>query len=79
MSRALYIAPERAVSASEEQRNPEIKIYSHQGHDSVTSLMHYQSLSFTDYKLRDIKERLTERGILQQHGIIKYGMQQDCQ
>lgn len=43
---------------------PEIEIYSRQGHDPVTSLRHYQSLSFTDYELRDIKKRLTEWGIL---------------
>ena len=67
ISRLLYIAPERAVSASKGQRIPEIKIYPYQGHDSVTSLMHYQSLSFTDYELRDIKVRLTEWGILQRN------------
>jgi hypothetical protein len=43
---------------------PEIEIYSRQGHDPVTSLRHYQSLSFTDYELRNIKKRLTEWGIL---------------
>jgi hypothetical protein len=43
---------------------PEIEIYSRQGHDPVTSLKHYQSISFTDYELRDIKKRLTEWGIL---------------
>jgi hypothetical protein len=43
---------------------PEIEIYSRQGHDPITSLKHYQSLSFTDYELRDIKKRLTEWGIL---------------
>jgi len=43
---------------------PEIEIYSRQGHDPVTSLKHYQSLSFTDYELRDIKKRLTEWEIL---------------
>lgn len=52
---------------SEGQRIPEIRIYPHQDHDSVTSLMHYQSLSFTDYELRDIEERLNEWGILQQY------------
>jgi hypothetical protein len=41
---------------------PEIEIYSRQGHDPITSLRHYQSLSFTDYEIRDI-ERLTEWGI----------------
>jgi integrase len=43
---------------------PEIEIYSRQGHDPVTSLKHYQSLSFTDYEMRDINKRLTEWGIL---------------
>ena len=43
---------------------PEIEIYSRQGHDPVTSLRHYQSLSFTDYEMRDINKRLTEWGIL---------------
>jgi hypothetical protein len=43
---------------------PEIEIYSRQGHDPVTSLKCYQSLSFTDYELRDIKKRLVEWGIL---------------
>lgn len=43
---------------------PEIEIYSRQGHDPVTSLRHYQSLSFTDYEMRDIRKRLTEWGIL---------------
>jgi len=42
----------------------EIEIYSRQGHDPITSLRHYQSLSFTDYELRDIEKRLTEWGIL---------------
>jgi integrase len=43
---------------------PEIEVYSRQGHDPVTSLKHYQSLSFTDYELRDIKKRLSEWGII---------------
>lgn len=43
---------------------PEIEVYSRQGHDLLTSLKHYQSLSFTDYEARDIKKRLTEWGIL---------------
>lgn len=43
---------------------PEIEIYSRAGHDPVTSLRHYQSLSFTDYEMRDIKKRLLEWGIL---------------
>jgi hypothetical protein len=45
-------------------RYPEIEIYSRQGHDPMTSLMHYQSLSFTDYEMMDIEKRLTEWGIL---------------
>jgi hypothetical protein len=44
---------------------PEIEIYSRAGHDPLTSLRHYQSLSFTDHELKDIKKRLTEWGILQ--------------
>ncbi|RPJ73286.1 MAG: site-specific integrase [Alphaproteobacteria bacterium] len=43
---------------------PEIEIYSRQGHDPVTSLRHYQSLSFTDYEMREIEKRLTEWEIL---------------
>lgn len=43
---------------------PEIEIYSRAGHDPVTSLKHYQSLSFTDYEMRDIKKRLSEWGVL---------------
>jgi hypothetical protein len=43
---------------------PEIEIYSRQGHDPITSLRHYQRLSFTDYEMRDIEKRLTEWGIL---------------
>lgn len=43
---------------------PEIQIYSRQGHDPITSMMHYQSLSFTDYEMRDIEKRLREWGIL---------------
>jgi hypothetical protein len=42
----------------------EIEIYSRQDHDPVTSLKHYQSLSFTDYELRDIKKKLIEWGVL---------------
>jgi integrase len=43
---------------------PEIEVYSRQGHYPVTSLKHYQSLSFTDYEMRDIKKRLGEWGII---------------
>jgi integrase len=43
---------------------PEIEIYSRAGHDPITSLKHYQSLSFTDYEMKDIKKRLTEWGML---------------
>jgi Fe2+ transport system protein FeoA len=42
----------------------EYEIYSRQGHDPVTSLRHYQALSFTEYEMRDIKKRLMEWGIL---------------
>lgn len=34
------------------------------GHDSVTSMKHYQGLAFNDEELRDIKKKLTEWGIL---------------
>jgi hypothetical protein len=44
---------------------PEIEIYSIQGHDPITSLRHYQSLSFTDYEMRDIEKRLIEWEILE--------------
>ncbi len=43
---------------------PEIEIYSRQGHYPITSIKHYQSLSFTDYEMRDIEKRLIEWGIL---------------
>jgi len=43
---------------------PEIEIYSRAGHDPLTSLRHYQSLSFTDYELRDIRKRLSEWGVV---------------
>jgi len=43
---------------------PEIEIYSRQGHDPITSLQHYQNLSFTDYEMGDIEKRLIEWGIL---------------
>jgi hypothetical protein len=43
---------------------PEIEVYARSGHDPVTSLKHYQSLSFTEYELRDINKRLAEWGIL---------------
>ena len=42
----------------------EYEVYSRSGHDPVTSLMHYQCLSFTDYEMRDINKRLNEWGIL---------------
>lgn len=35
---------------------PEIEIYGRAGHDPVTSLKHYQSLSFNDYEMRDIEK-----------------------
>jgi hypothetical protein len=43
---------------------PEIEKYSRHGHDPITSLRHYQSLSFIDYEMRDIEKRLIEWGIL---------------
>lgn len=43
---------------------PEIEIFGRQGHDPITSMRHYQALSFTDYEMRDIKKRLLEWGIL---------------
>ncbi len=43
---------------------PEIEIFGRQGHDPITSMRHYQALSFTDYEMRDIKKRLREWGIL---------------
>jgi hypothetical protein len=42
----------------------EIEIYSGQKHDPITSIRHYQSLSFTDYEMRDIEKRLIEWVIL---------------
>jgi hypothetical protein len=30
-----------------------------QGHDSLTSMRHYQGLAFSDDELRDIKKKLT--------------------
>ncbi|MCK9576597.1 MAG: site-specific integrase [Clostridia bacterium] len=47
-------------------RVPEYEVYGRQGHDPKTSLRHYQSLSFTDYEERDIRNRLKEWGILKQ-------------
>ena len=44
---------------------PEIEIYSRQGHDPITSLKHYQSLSFTDYELRDIEKRFIDWELLE--------------
>lgn len=35
-----------------------------QGHDSLTSMRHYQGLAFTDDDIRDIKKHLGEWGIL---------------
>ena len=34
------------------------------GHDSVTSMKHYQGLAFSDKEIHDIKTKLTEWGIL---------------
>jgi len=38
---------------------PEIEIYSRQGHDSLTSMRHYQGLAFSDEEVRDIQKILT--------------------
>ena len=35
-----------------------------QGHDSLTSMRHYQGLAFSDDDIRDIKKQLSEWGIL---------------
>lgn len=35
-----------------------------QGHDSLTSMRHYQGLAFSDDELRDIKKQLTAWGLL---------------
>ncbi|MGB9938705.1 tyrosine-type recombinase/integrase [Methanosarcina sp.] len=35
-----------------------------QGHDSLTSMRHYQGLAFTEDEIRDIKKQLTAWGIL---------------
>jgi hypothetical protein len=35
-----------------------------QGHDSLTSMRHYQALVFSDDELRDIKKKLTAWGIV---------------
>lgn len=35
-----------------------------QGHDSLTSMRHYQGLAFSDEEIRDIKKVLTDWGIL---------------
>lgn len=35
-----------------------------QGHDSLTSMRHYQSLAFSDDELRDIKKKLTDWGMM---------------
>jgi hypothetical protein len=35
-----------------------------QGHDSLTSMRHYQGLAFSDDELRDIKNKLASWGIL---------------
>jgi hypothetical protein len=34
-----------------------------QGHDSLTSMRHYQGLAFSDDEIRDIKKQLTAWGI----------------
>jgi len=35
-----------------------------QGHDSLTSMRHYQGFVFSDDELRDIKKKLTVWGIM---------------
>jgi hypothetical protein len=35
-----------------------------QGHDSLTSMRHYQELAFTENELQGIKKQLTAWGIL---------------
>jgi len=45
---------------------PESTVCLRAGHDSVTSMKHYQGLAFTEDELRDIKKKLTEWGILKQ-------------
>lgn len=35
-----------------------------QGHDSITSMLHYQGLAFSDSEIRDIKDQLTLWGML---------------
>lgn len=35
-----------------------------QGHDSLTSMRHYQGLAFSEKEQRDIKKQLTEWGLL---------------
>jgi hypothetical protein len=35
-----------------------------QGHDSLTSMRHYQGLAFFDDEIRDIKKQLTAWGML---------------
>jgi integrase len=37
-----------------------------QGHDSLTSMRHYQGLAFLDDELRDIKKQLSDWGMLKQ-------------
>lgn len=43
---------------------PESTVCLRAGHDSVTSMQHYQGLAFSDDERRDIKKQLTEWGIL---------------
>jgi hypothetical protein len=35
-----------------------------QGHDSLTSMRHYQGLAFSEDDIKDIKKQLSEWGIL---------------
>lgn len=43
---------------------PPFRVYKRQGHDPVTSMKHYQEISFTDPELRDIEKRLQEWGMI---------------
>ena len=45
---------------------PESTVCLRAGHDSVTSMKHYQGLAFSEDELRDVKKKLTEWGILKQ-------------
>lgn len=42
---------------------PESTVCLRQGHDSLTSMRHYQGLAFSDDEIRDIKKQLTAWGL----------------